>query len=64
VPFELFQDVGLEVGPRGDVHDLEHRCERVVMVDRIVALDEPGHAVEQVLQAKHRADAFVERIFV
>ncbi len=35
-----------------------------MVVDRVVAGDEAGHAVEQVFEAKHRADAFVERIFV
>ena len=35
-----------------------------MVVDRVVACDEAGHAVEQVFEAKHRADAFVERVFV
>ena len=64
VALELLEHVGLEVGARGDVHDLEHRRQRVVVVDRVVARDQAGHAVEQVFEAKHRADAFVERVFV
>ncbi len=64
VAIELLEDIRLQVGPGGDVHDLEHRGQRVMVVDRVVACDQAGHAVEQVFEAKHRADAFVERVFV
>ena len=64
VLLELLEQVGLEVGARADVHDLEDRRQRVVVVDRRVALDQLAEAVEQVLEPQHRADALVERIFV
>ena len=61
---ELLEQVGLEVGARADVHDLEDRRQRVVVVDRRVALDQLAEAVEQMLEAQHRADALVERVLV
>ena len=35
LPLELLQEVGLEIGARGDVGDLEQRGERRVMLRRI-----------------------------
>src|SRR5664279_2188761 len=62
--FELFQQIGLQVGARADVHDLEDRRQRVVVIDRGVALDELAEAIEQMLEPQHGADAFVERVLV
>ena len=61
---ELLEQVGLQVGARADVHDLEDRRERVMVIDRGVPLDELAEPVEQVLEPKHRPDALVEGIFV
>jgi hypothetical protein len=41
---ELLEQVGLEVGARADVHDLEDRRQRMVMVDRRIALDQLAEA--------------------
>ena len=64
VLFELLEQIGLEVGARADVHDLEDRRQRVMVIDRRFALDQLAQAVEQMLETQHRADALVERIFV
>ena len=64
VLLELLQQVGLQVGARADVHDLEDRRQRVVVVDRRVARDQLAEPVEQVLEPQHRADALVERVLV
>ena len=37
LPLELLQEVGLEVGARRDVGDLEQRQQRGVMLGRVVA---------------------------
>ena len=37
LPLELLQDVGLEIGARGDVGDLEERRERRVMLGRLAS---------------------------
>jgi hypothetical protein len=57
---QLLEQVALEVGPRGHVHDLEDRGQRKVVVHRCVAWHQLAQPVEQVLQPQHRADAFVE----
>ena len=61
---EVLQQVGLQVCTRGDVHDLEDRRQRVVVIDGRIARHQLAEAVEQVLEPQHRADALVERVFV
>ena len=39
---EFLQQVRLQIGTRGDVHDLEDRREREVVVDRGIPLDQIG----------------------
>ena len=64
LPFQLLQDVGLEVGARGDVHDLEQREKsRMVIGGRSLAGEEQGAAV-QILQPHQRADALIERVLI
>jgi hypothetical protein len=50
VPLEVAQEVGLQVGPRGDVHDLEDRHERVVMRQGRFGRHQLAQASEQMLQ--------------
>ena len=59
-----FLQVGLEIGAARDLHDLEQREQRDVMVVRLGARDEVARALEQVLEAQERADALVERVLV
>ena len=64
LPVELLQQVGLEVRPARDLHDLEEREQRRVMLHRVGALEEEARPVEEVLEPQHRADALDQRIFV
>jgi hypothetical protein len=64
VALEFLQQVALDVGTRGHVHDLEKGGEREMMVHRRVARHQLAEAVEQVLEPQHRADAFVEGVLV
>jgi hypothetical protein len=61
---QFLEQIALQIGPRGHIHDLEDRGQRKVVIHRCVALHELAQPVEQMLQPKHRADAFVERILV
>ena len=56
---ELLEQVGLEVGPRGDVEDLEQRDQRDVVVERMLAPREGVEAFEQILEPQQGPDAFV-----
>ena len=64
LPLELLQDVGLEVGARRDVGDLEQREQRRVMVGRAALRGEVLRAREQILEPHQRADALVQRMLV
>ena len=64
LPLELLQEVGLEIGARRDVGDLEQREQRRVMIGRRVLRGEVADAREQILEAHQRADALVQRMLV
>mmetsp|Transcript_20611 Transcript_20611/g.38475 ORF Transcript_20611/g.38475 Transcript_20611/m.38475 type:complete len:235 (-) Transcript_20611:219-923(-) len=64
VLLELFQQIALQVGARSDVQDLEEGDQREMVIQRGVALQQRTESVEQVFEAKHRADALVERVLV
>ena len=61
---QVLHHVGLQVGARRHVHDLEDRGQRVVMIDGVRARHQLAETAEQVLQPQVGPDAFVERIFV
>ena len=64
LPLELLQDVGLEIGARGDVGDLEQRQQRRVVVLLAAAGREILDPSIDVLEPHHRAYALVQRMFV
>jgi hypothetical protein len=61
---ELLQQVGLQVGAPRHFEDLEDGQQRDVVIERVGAGNEMARALEQVLQAQQRPDAFIERILV
>jgi len=61
---EVLEQIGLQVGARRDVDDLEHRGQRVMMVERLFARHQDAQATQQVLEPEVGAYAFVERKFV
>ena len=64
LPFQLLQDVGLQIGASGDIDDLEQREKsRMVIGGRSLAGEEQRPAVE-ILQPHQRADAFIERVLI
>ena len=64
LPLELLHEVGLQVGARRDVGDLEQRQERGVMIGRGFLRGEEARAREEILEAHQRADALVQRVLV
>jgi len=64
LPFELLQQVGLQVGARRDVGDLEQRDQRRVMILRRVLRGEIAGAREEILEPHQGAYSFVQRMFV
>ena len=64
LPLEFLQQLGLEVGARGDVRDLEQRDQRGLVLARLVAGGERGDARIEVLEPHERADALVQRMLV
>ena len=64
LPFELLQNVGLQVGARGDIGDLEQRDKRGMVIGRRRSFGRKQCATVQTLKPHHRADAFVQRMFV
>jgi hypothetical protein len=64
VTIQFLEQVALQVGPGRHIHDLEDRGQRKVVVHRRVARHQLAQPVEQMLQPKHRANAFVERVLV
>ena len=61
---KLFQDVRLQVGTRGHVHDLEDGDQREMVVHGFVAWHQQRQPLEQMLKPQHGANALVERVFV
>ena len=61
---QLLQQVRLEVRAARDLHDLEQREQRHVVVVRLGARDEVARTLEQILEPQQRADALVQRILV
>src|SRR5215207_478636 len=64
VALEFLQQIGLQVSPRSDIHDLEDRGEGEVMIDWRVASHQLPEAIEQVLEPQHRANALVDWVLV
>ena len=64
LPLELLQQIGLQVGARRDVGDLEQREQCRMMILRGILRREVAGAREQVLEPHQRAYPFVERMFV
>ena len=64
LPLQFLQQVRFQVGAARDLEDFEQREQRGVVIDRILAGEKEARAIEQVLQAQQRADAFVEGILV
>ena len=64
LPLELLQEIGLEIGARGDVGDLEQREQRRMMILRGILRGEVAGAREQVLEPHQRAHSLVQRMFV
>ena len=64
VAIEFLEQVGLQVGARSNVHDLEDRGQREMMIDSSIARHQLPEPVEQVLEPQHRANALVERVLV
>ena len=62
--FQVFQDVGFELGAGGHFDDLEQSGQCKVVVQRVCAAHQLAQAVEQLLQAQVSANAFVKRVFV
>ena len=64
MPLQFLQQVGLQVGPPGDLKDFEQREQRYVVVERVGTRDEMARALEQILQAQQGPDALVKRVLV
>jgi hypothetical protein len=64
LPLELLQDVGLEIGARRDVGDLEQREQRGVVRLGCGLAGEKQRASIQALEPHQRADALVQRVLV
>ena len=64
LPLELLQEVGLEIGARGDVGDFEQHRERGVMIGSIGLRGEKLRAMIEILEPHQRADALVQRVLV
>ena len=64
LPLELLQDVGLEIGARGDVDDLEQREQRRVMIRGRALAGEEKRAAIQILEPHQRSDALIQRVLV
>ena len=64
VLFEIAQHIGLEIGTRSHVHDVEDRDECVVVRKSRVGRHQFTQAAEQVLEPQVGACALVERVLV
>jgi hypothetical protein len=64
VALQFLEDVRLQVGARGHVHDLEDGDQREMVVHGLVAWHQQRQPLEQVLKPQHGANALVERVFV
>jgi hypothetical protein len=62
--FKVLQNLGFQVSAAADIHDLEDRCDRVVVIDGFIALGQLAEATEQMLKSQVSPDAFVEWILV
>ena len=62
--FQIFQHLGLQVGPGGHIHDLENRGECVVVLQGVNAGHQLPQALEQLFESQVGPDAFVEGVFV
>ena len=62
--FEVLQDLGFQVSPTTDIHDLEDRGDRIVVIDGFIALGQLAETTEQMFKSQVSPDAFVEWILV
>jgi hypothetical protein len=62
--FKVLQNLGFQVSATADIHDLENRRDRVMVIDGFIALGQLTETTEQMFKSQVSPDAFVEWILV
>ena len=64
LPLQFFHQIRLQVGPTGDLGDLEQRRQRDMMLPCVFLIQEKRETLEQVFESQQRPDSLVEGILV
>ena len=62
--FDVFENVGFQVGACRHIHDLENRDQRKVMIERLGTWNQFPQPAEQLLKPQVGSEALVKGVFV